>query len=102
MIGRGLWFAAGAATGVYGMVKARRVKEAVTVDGLRDRAKAAALGARMLRSEIAQGQAEAEIGLRERYQLAATERRELESPQPNRRRDLAPSDDSFQSQENAD
>ena len=31
---RGLWFMAGAGAGVYAMVRARRVKEAFTVDGL--------------------------------------------------------------------
>lgn len=68
---RGFWFAAGAAAGVYGMVRARRVAEALTVDGLRDRVGAAVVGARMFRDELAQGIVEAETGLRERYQVAA-------------------------------
>jgi len=66
---RGLWFMAGAGAGVYAMVRARRVKEAFTVDGLNDRWQAVTLGARMLRDEVAQGQAEAEIDLRERFGL---------------------------------
>jgi hypothetical protein len=66
---RGLWFVAGAGAGVYAMVRARRVKEAFTVDGLSDRWHAVTLGARMLREEVAQGQAEAEIDLRERLGL---------------------------------
>ena len=66
---RGLWFVAGAGAGVYAMVRARRVKEAFTVDGLNDRWHALTLGARMLRDEVAQGQAEAETGLRERFGL---------------------------------
>ncbi|HET9841731.1 MAG TPA: DUF6167 family protein [Nocardioides sp.] len=79
----GLWFLAGAGAGVYAMVRARRVKEAFTPDGLSDRWQAVSLGARMLRDEVAQGQAEAETQLRERFglvphgmpQLAVAERR---------------------------
>ena len=66
---RGLWFAAGAGVGVYAMTRARRLAEAFTVDGLRDRWEAVGLGARMLRDDIAQGQAEKETELRERYGL---------------------------------
>ncbi len=44
VVRRGFWFAAGAAAGVYGMVKTRRVAEAFTTDGLRDRASAASVG----------------------------------------------------------
>ena len=66
---RGLWFVAGAGAGVYAMVRARRVAEAFTADGLSDRWHALSLGARMLRDEVAQGQAEAETGLRERFGL---------------------------------
>ena len=74
---RGFWFAAGAAAGVYGMVKARRAAEVFTVDGLRDRANAAGLGARMLRAEFEHGRSEAETELRERYELATGHQREL-------------------------
>ena len=66
---RGLWFMAGAGAGVYAMVRARRVAEAFTADGLSDRWQALTLGARMLRDEVAQGQAEAETELRERFGL---------------------------------
>ena len=66
---RGLWFAAGAGVGVYAMARARRLAEAFTIDGLRDRWEAVGLGARMLREEVAQGQAEKETELRERYGL---------------------------------
>ena len=66
---RGLWFAAGAGAGVYAMARARRLAEAFTVDGLRDRWEAVGLGARMLRDDIAQGQEEKETELRERYGL---------------------------------
>jgi len=66
---RGLWFVAGVSAGVYGMVRARRVKEAFSAEGLSDRWHALTLGARMLRDEVAQGQAEAETELRERFGL---------------------------------
>ena len=65
----GLWFMAGAGAGVYAMVRARRVAGAFTADGLSDRWHALTLGARMLRDEVAQGQAEAETELRERFGL---------------------------------
>ena len=76
---RGFWFAAGAAAGVYGMVKARRVAEVFTVDGLRDRAQAAGLGARMLRAEFQHGRTEAETEIRGRIEVAAARQRELAS-----------------------
>ena len=64
---RTVWFAAGAAAGVYGMVKVRRIAEALTPDGMRDRVGAAFVGARLFRDEVAQGAADAETRLREHY-----------------------------------
>ncbi|UMG92642.1 DUF6167 family protein [Nocardioides sp. TF02-7] len=80
MIGRGAWFAAGAAAGVYGVVKVRRLVEAFTVDGMRDRVGAAVVGVRLLREEVGQGMADAEQDLRRRYEVAAARRgpREIE------------------------
>ena len=75
---RGVWFVAGAGAGVYAMVRARRAAEVLTVDGLRDRWSGVSLGARMLRDEIAQGQAEKETELRERFGLVPHGRPELE------------------------
>ena len=66
---RPLWFAAGAGAGVYAMVRGRRAAEALTADGLRDRWSGLALGARMVREEVARGSAEKETELRERYGL---------------------------------
>ena len=66
---RGLWFAAGAGTAVYAMVRGRRAAEAFTVDGLKDRVGALELGARMFRDEVAQGRADKESELRERLGL---------------------------------
>jgi hypothetical protein len=54
---------------MYAMVRARRVAEAFTPEGLNDRWHALTLGARMFRDEVAQGQAEAETELRERFGL---------------------------------
>lgn len=78
MIGRGVWFAAGAAAGVYATVRVRRAMEAFTPDGIRDRLGAVGLGARMMREEFAQGAADAEHDLRERYAAAAEQHRALE------------------------
>ena len=66
---RGLWFMVGAGAGAYAMVRARRVAEVFTADGLSDRWHALRLGARMLRNEVAQGQAESEAELRDRFGL---------------------------------
>lgn len=85
---RSAWFAAGAAAGAYGVVRVRRLVEAFTVDGMRDRVGAVFVGARMFRAEFAQGAADAETDLRERYRRAATERRlalgqGLDTPSPS-------------------
>lgn len=79
---RGLWFSAGIAAGVYGTFRARRAAEAFTADGIGDRMKAATLGARMFRDELAQGVADAEIDLRHRYGLPSLDEgpRALEAP----------------------
>lgn len=78
----GLWFMAGAGAGAYAMIRARRVKEALTADGISDRWQALTLGARMLRDEVAQGQAEAETQLRERFGLVPHGRPELVASGP--------------------
>ena len=51
------------------MNRARRLRESLTADGIRDRASGLALGARMFRDEVAQGRAEKETELRERLGL---------------------------------
>ena len=66
---RGLWFVAGAGAGIYAVVRGRRVAEAFTADGMRDRMGAAGVGLRIFRDEVAQGKAEAETDLRERLGL---------------------------------
>jgi len=66
---RTLWFAAGAGASLYAVNRARRVREAFTADGLRDRASALALGARLVREEAAQARVEKENELRQRFGL---------------------------------
>lgn len=79
---RGLWFVAGAGAGVYAMVRGRRAAEALTADGLHDRWNGLALGARLLREEVAQGKAEAEVDLRARLGLTPAGTPELAAPAP--------------------
>ena len=81
---RGLWFVAGAGAGVYAMTRARRLKEAFTAEGLRDRWEAVTLGARMLRDDVVQAQAEKETELRERFGLAPHGLPELTAPASGR------------------
>lgn len=57
MISRIAVFAAGAAVGAYGTVKARRAAYRLSVPGLVDQASALGLGWRELREEIADGMA---------------------------------------------
>jgi hypothetical protein len=52
------------------MVRGRRLAESLTAEGLRDRAAALGLGARMLRDEVVSARAEKETELRERLGLA--------------------------------
>ena len=66
---RGLWFVAGAGAGIYAVIRGRRAAEALTIDGLQDRLNGLAVGARMFRDEVAQGKAEAQTELRERFGL---------------------------------
>jgi hypothetical protein len=75
---RGLWFVAGAGTAIYVMIRGRRAAEVLTVDGLQDRLNGLAVGVRMFRDEVAQGKAEAETELRERFALEPHGLKELE------------------------
>jgi hypothetical protein len=71
---RALWFVAGAGAGVYGVVRARRAAEVLTAEGLHDRVNALFVGARMFRDEVAQGAADRETELRERFGVLPHER----------------------------
>lgn len=70
MMGRMVWFAAGAGAGVYAMVKARRAAEAFTPEGLADRLAGLSVGAHLFGEEVRAGRAEKEIELRQRMGLA--------------------------------
>ena len=74
---RSLWFVAGAGAGIYGMVRGRRAAEALTAEGLHDRMTALFLGMRLFRDEVAQGAADRETELRERFAVVPDGRREL-------------------------
>jgi hypothetical protein len=63
---RPLWFAAGAAAGVYATAKVRRAAEALTVDGINDRLTGWFAGARVLHQELRAGMTEKETELRTR------------------------------------
>jgi hypothetical protein len=76
---RTLWFAAGAGATLYAVNRARRVRDAFTADGLRDRANGLALGARLFREEVEQGRLEKETELRERFGLVPHGIPELEA-----------------------
>jgi hypothetical protein len=67
---RALWFVAGAGTGVYALVKARRAAEALTPEGLRDRVSALALGAQLFGDEVRSEMAARETELRGRLSPA--------------------------------
>ena len=66
---RTLWFVAGATSGVYALVKARRAAEALTPDGLRDRLAGLSLGLHLFTDEVRTEMAGREIELRERLGL---------------------------------
>ena len=63
---RAVWFAAGAAAGVYATTKVRQAAEAVTVDGIHDRLTGWFAGARVLRDEVRLAAADKETELRHR------------------------------------
>lgn len=82
---RALWFAAGAASSVYLVAKARRTAAALSPDGIGARVAALGVGARMISSEIAVGMAEREAELRSALQLEPGSPRLLatgSAPQP--------------------
>lgn len=66
---RAVWFAAGTGVGVYAVVRARRVAEAFTPDGVRDRLAGLRLGARLMAEEFTSGAAERDAELRDRLGL---------------------------------
>ncbi|HZJ07685.1 MAG TPA: DUF6167 family protein [Nocardioidaceae bacterium] len=82
---RGFWFAAGAATGVYALTRARRAADLFTPEGVRDRLAGLSLGAHLFTEEVRTEMAERENELRTTMRLegAATERA-IEATAPDR------------------
>ena len=74
---RGLWFVAGAASGVYALTKARRAAEALTPGGMQDRLAGLSLGAHLLGDEVRTGMVAKENDLRARLGLALDGPKEL-------------------------
>ncbi len=62
---RVFWFAVGAGTGVYAMVKTRRAAERLTPAGIGDQIGALTFAARLFRDEVVVGMSERESQLRE-------------------------------------
>lgn len=75
-----LWFAAGAASSAYAVLRARRAAEALTPDGLRDRAGALRLGAALFGEELRTEMTLRETELRERLGLDVERRPEIGAP----------------------
>lgn len=75
---RAFWFAAGAASGIYGMVKVRRTLEIFTPDGVGARVAAAKTGLRMFADEVAAGMHEREADLLAELRAGAAEPHQLE------------------------
>jgi hypothetical protein len=61
---RGLWFVAGAASGVYAVAKVRRTARAFTPEGIGARFAALRAGASVFAGSVAEGMAEREADLR--------------------------------------
>ncbi|MBA3990814.1 MAG: hypothetical protein H0X54_07225 [Propionibacteriales bacterium] len=77
---KALWFAAGAASGVYGLVKVRRTAQALTPDGVGARVAAWQVGVRAFGDEVRAGMVERETQLRDQLRLGATGSRQIENP----------------------
>ena len=61
---RTLWFVAGAASGAYALIKARRTAQKFSPDGIGARVAAVGVGARMFADEVAAGMSQREQELR--------------------------------------
>ena len=69
---RALWFAAGAASGAYALVKARRTVWHLTPDGIGARVAAVGVGARLFTAQVSAGMAEREAELQAKLRLSST------------------------------
>jgi len=79
VVRRGFWFAAGAASGVYAMVKVRRVVEVFTPDGIGARVAAVKAGARQFADNVSEGAHQRESDLLAELRASATGPKQLET-----------------------
>ena len=70
---RTFWFAAGAASGVYALLKARRTAQHFTPDGVAARVASLRTGARLFAADVSTGMAEREAQLRRELALPAAQ-----------------------------
>jgi hypothetical protein len=75
---RVVWFAAGAVSGVYALIKAKRTAQNFTPDGVGARVAALGVGARMFAGEVSSAMATREAELRAELRLSGPSRRSLE------------------------
>jgi Family of unknown function (DUF6167) len=78
IMSRVVWFAAGAVSGVYTLVKAKRTAQNLTPDGIGARVAALGLGARMFAGEVASAMSTREAELRAELSMPSSSRRALE------------------------
>jgi len=74
---RSFWFVAGAATGVYGLLKARRTAENFTPDGVGARVAAWGAGAREFGEQVRSGMVVRETELRHQLEVEPGRRGEV-------------------------
>jgi len=78
MMGRALWFAAGAAAGVYGAAKVRRAAYRLSGPGIIDQAAALGVGWRAFSADLRDGMQERQDDVVRRLDPAAASRQLLE------------------------
>ncbi len=77
---RSIWFVAGAGVGVYAMVRARRMVEALTPEGVHDRLAGLQVGWQLFSDEVRTGMIEKETELRKRLFLGLDGPPEIRGP----------------------
>ena len=80
---RTLWFVAGAASGAYALIKARRTAHKFSPDGIGARVAAVGVGARLFADEVATGMSQREQELRAELLASTPPRPVLEPSAPS-------------------
>ena len=83
MMGRAVWFAAGAAAGVYGTVKARRAAYRLSGPGIIDQAAALGVGWRAFNADLREGMREHEDAVVRKLDPAAARHLQLLTSEEN-------------------